>query len=131
MPRRSHPVRGVADGRRTPYVYEATLRLADTTEPTAVGAAVTVALCGSADHEGGCRWPHHNGISPERPVATFRTVFVAPWQEESDVLNRIDQALRFSSDWSVVSAGPRALKDEEQPLAVRLAKTPPPLKDEE
>jgi len=47
--------------------------LAEGTDPAAVGAMVTVALCGHWEHDGPCRWPHHNQIDG----AQFRTVFIA------------------------------------------------------
>src|SRR5688572_4713476 len=39
------------------FTYQATVEL-DEGDVRAIGAAVTVALCGHWEHEGPCRWPH-------------------------------------------------------------------------
>lgn len=114
---------------RHPYVAEATLVLADGTDAAAVGAAVTVALCGHPEHEGGCRWPHNNAALPDERGTAFRTLFVAPPYEEREVRERIDRALRASSLWTLTSIGARALTADEHDLAARLARTPPPSAD--
>jgi hypothetical protein len=110
----------------TPHVHEATLRLEDEADPAAVGAAVTVELCGAWEHEGGCRWPHNNKIWPEEKSATFRTLFVATSSDIHEIHNRIAVALRSSGEWSVISDGPRPLGADDEALATRLARTPLP-----
>jgi len=45
------------------YVLEARLELDDGLDPAAVGAAVTVELCGHWEHAGPCRWPHNSEIA--------------------------------------------------------------------
>ena len=53
------------------FVVDAAVELADRTNPAAVGAAVTTALCGHWEHDGPCRWPHNNAIDAARaPAAT-------------------------------------------------------------
>jgi hypothetical protein len=111
---------------RTPFVFEALLRLNEGTDPGAPGAAVTVELCGQVDHEGGCRWPHNNELCPADDGPNFRTIFIAPAAEEREVRDRIERALRSRSGWSVADCGSRALLPEEQSLAARLANTPLP-----
>jgi hypothetical protein len=112
---------------RSPYVHEARLRLAERADPEAVGAVVTIELCGSIDHEGGCRWPHNSTVVElDGRDAVFRSVFVAPPAEADAVHDRISTALRSSSDWIVVSDGERPLSDDEEVLATRLARTSPP-----
>jgi hypothetical protein len=113
-------------GDRRGFVREASLRLDQGIDPAAVGAAVTVELCGHWEHEGGCRWPHNNEIWPDGKSATFRMLFVAPEAEADAVHARIDKALRASDDWIVLAANPRPLREDERLLAVRLARTPPP-----
>jgi hypothetical protein len=105
---------------RSAYVHTATLQLGAGTDPAAVGAAVTVELCGHWDHEGDCRWPHNNEISVVGTDALFRTVFVAPSSEASEVHERIDNALRTSVDWSVQASGPRPLEPDEEGLLGKL-----------
>jgi hypothetical protein len=111
---------------RSPFVIEAVLRLDAGTDPGAPGAAVTVELCGQADHEGGCRWPHNNELGPVGAGPNFRTLFIAPTVEEHEVRDRIERALRAGSGWSVADCKSRALLPEEQSLAARLANTPLP-----
>ena len=40
-----------------PFTYQATVELL-AGDVRAIGAAVTVALCGHWEHDGPCRWPH-------------------------------------------------------------------------
>jgi hypothetical protein len=103
---------------RTGHVHKATVRLEGGTDPAAVGAAVTVELCGAVDHAGTCRWPHNNGISADGE--RFRTVFVAGGPEVDEVHRRIALALRSATDWSVASDGARELTPDERELAARL-----------
>lgn len=111
---------------RRPFVHEVVLDLAEGTDPVAPGAAVTVALCGHWEHDGGCRWPHNNEIWSDGESTTFRTIFVAPPAEECAVRERIELALRSAAGWSIMASGPRALRASERALAVRLANTPFP-----
>jgi len=52
---------------------EAEVRLDSGTDPAAVGAAVTVELCGHWEHEGPCRWPPAN-VPEYRPGGGFLDV---------------------------------------------------------
>lgn len=105
---------------RHAFVHEAVIELAHSTDPRAVGAAVTVALCGHWDHEGPCRWPHNNELADE----VFRTLFVCGEDEESEVRSRIVSALRGSSEWQVISDRERPVAEEEHPLAQSLLRVP-------
>ena len=107
---------------RERYAHEAELELVAGVDPAAVGAQVTVALCGHWEHEGPCRWPHNNDFAG----GVFRTLFVAPPADEAEVRGRIEDALRGDERWSVVSSGGRPVAVEEQGLAGRLAETPLP-----
>lgn len=101
------------------YVYQAQLQLDEATDPAAVGAAVTVALCGHWDHEPPCRWPHNNELGAS---GDFRTLFVAPLGEEVEVEERIAGALAAGPGWHVLRAGVRAVLPGERALAERLAR---------
>jgi hypothetical protein len=90
---------------REVYAHTATLRLGTGVDPRAVGAAVTVELCGHWEHEGDCRWPHLSEIAPGDPAA-FRTVFVADLDEAGHVRARISSALRAAAGWTVLKDGP-------------------------
>ena len=94
--------------------------LTEGTDPAAVGAMVTVALCGHWEHPGPCRWPHHNQIEG----AQFRTVFIATPEDEAEVRRRIRSALHGQSGWRVLSDGGRTLAANEQEVAARLEHAP-------
>lgn len=101
------------------FVYEAAVELSAASDPRAVGAAVTVALCGHWEHDGPCRWPHNNDLAGR----SFRTLYVCTADEEPEVRARIRTALH-STEWRVTSEGVRAIADEERALAERLIATP-------
>jgi hypothetical protein len=113
------------DPERTPHVHEAVLRLEPGTDPRAVGAAVTVELCGAVDHEGPCRWPNNHDIelADEHGESVFRTLFVAPEADVEKIHERISSALGSTSAWSVVSERRRPLTSDEAVGAVKLART--------
>ena len=102
------------------FVHEASIRLTPGVDPATIGSAVTTELCGSAEHEGDCRWPHNNAIEPHGDTAVFRTLFVAPEAEEREVRTRIRSALRSSEYWFVISDRARPLQSDELPVAKRL-----------
>ena len=102
------------------YVHEATVVLGEGTDPAAVGAAVTVALCGHWDHEGPCRWPHNNQIHDTR----FRTIFIATADDEPEVRRRIRAALHGQPGWRVDSEDAREVARDEEELVAQLARAP-------
>lgn len=106
------------------FVVEAELALSDETDPAAVGAAVTVELCGHWEHEGPCRWPHNSAIDSSREPARFRTLFVANGEDEAAVRARIERALRSRAGWSVVSVRARPVAESERELAAGLLAGP-------
>ena len=107
----------------TPHVHAAVISLFEGTQPEAVGAAVTTALCGAAQHGGPYRWLHNNAVILRDEVAVFRTVFIAPASEEREVRARIRSALRSSNEWDVLSDRSGTLTPQERALAARLART--------
>src|SRR3954470_2566420 len=113
-------------GVRQAYVHEAELVLAEGLDPAAVGAAVTIALCGSCDHEPPCRWPNNHDIDACAVPVVFRTLFVAQPGDEPEIRERIERALNQADEWEVRSVRARPVRSEEQELAARLLKTPPP-----
>ncbi len=106
------------------FVVEAELMLGDGFDPAAVGAAVTVELCGHWEHEGACRWPHNSAIDAERDPARFRTLFVADEADAAGVRDRIETALRSATAWRVVSLSLRPVAEAERALADRLLTGP-------
>jgi pyrimidine deaminase RibD-like protein len=102
------------------YVHQAEVVLAENTDPAAVGAMVTIALCGHWEHEGPCRWPHHNQIDGTR----FRTIFIATPEDEPEVRRRIRTALQGQPGWRVVSDTARMIAANEEEVVGRLARAP-------
>ena len=78
----------------TEYVHEATVDLAEGADPRAVGGAVTVALCGTWDHEPPCRWPHHTDISAAGDRHVVRISFTVEPADEPVVRQKIVAALK-------------------------------------
>jgi hypothetical protein len=117
-----HPVEAHAP-QPTPYVHVAELSLDVGVDPAAVGAAVTVELCGHWQHEAACRWPHNNEVRGEGPVQ-LRVLFLADETDELEVRHRIETALRSAPGWSVLSSGPRSVGPTERTLAARLSRVP-------
>ena len=109
--------------KRVAYVHEAAISLGAGTDPGEVGVAVTIELCGGAEDDGPCPWPHNNAIDPSGDVAAFRTLFIAQESDEEEVRTRIQSALRSSDHWLVRFTRPRPLQLAERALATRLAST--------
>lgn len=107
-------------------VVEARLALEPECDPAAVGAEVTTALCGHWDHEGPCRWPHHNAIEGVAPgPARFRTIAVVDPAEREQVRARIEASLAAFDAALLVTAEERTLDGaDERELAERLAASP-------
>jgi len=105
-------------------VLEARIALEKGIDPAAVGAAVSTELCGHWEHAGPCRWPHNSAIDATLDPARFRTVFVASDADEPVVRRRIEDALRRSDDWRLVTLGSRPVAAGELGLADRLRDGP-------
>ena len=82
---------------------------------------MTAALCGSWDHAPPCHWPHNNQISVGADCSSFRTLFVAAPQDEIEIRERIETALRSSVDWEVISTAPRNPTHSEREIGSRLS----------
>lgn len=106
------------------HVTEAELELDVGLDPAAVGAAVTVELCGHWQHEGPCRWPHNSAIDAVRHPVGFRTLFVADDAEAEAVRLRVEAALRGADAWRVVALRSREIDESERALACRLLSGP-------
>jgi hypothetical protein len=105
-------------------VIEAELELDVGLDPAAVGAAVTVELCGHWEHDGPCRWPHNSAIDAGRHPVGFRTLFVADDAEAEAVRLRVEAVLRGADAWRVVALRSREINESERALAARLLAGP-------
>jgi hypothetical protein len=79
------------------FVQCADILLEPGADPAAPGGAVTLALCGSWDHAGPCRWPHETSAQwagdGDGRRGRLRTVFTADAEDEAHVRALIAQAL--------------------------------------
>jgi hypothetical protein len=116
-----HPTTGNEHSPEGAWVHEAVVELLENADPRAVGAAVTVALCGHWEHEGPCRWPHNNELVEG---GLFRTLFVCEADEEPEVRTLIQGALGGASEWRVVTERARPVAAGERALAERLVRLP-------
>lgn len=72
------------------FVHEVRVVPDPGSDPAAVAAAVTEALCGTAGHEPPCRWPHHTAVVDAGQVTVARTVFRARRKDVAEVRRLID-----------------------------------------
>jgi hypothetical protein len=119
---------------RAAFVHAATLVLGRGGDEGAPGAAVTVALCGSWEHEPPCPLaPHHTAAERTGDEVRLRTVFVVEPALEGLVRERIRTALATGglagpdgrrTTWRLRSSRTADLTDPERDLAGRLARGP-------
>lgn len=115
---------------KQPFVHRAEVILDAGADSAAPGGAVTIALCGSWDHAGACRWPHRSDANWHERRGELRVVFVADIGEETTVRNLIDKALTrgrctvpdgTTSRWTLVASSAGDLTSEERELAMQIA----------
>jgi hypothetical protein len=112
------------------YAHDATVRMDQTDDPNAVGAAVTVALCGHWSHQPPCPLaPHHTGVEREAEKIRVRILFAAEPVQEGEVRRRIDQALangalpaphHGTARWQVLASRAGVVHDSERSHGERL-----------
>lgn len=79
---------------RSAFAHNAIVSMAPDADLRAPGAAVTVALCGSWDHDPPCPLaPHHSRAERIGDVVQIRILFAAEPQREAEVRLRIQAAL--------------------------------------
>jgi hypothetical protein len=106
--------------RREPFAHEAVLIVQPGEDERAPGAAITVELCGSTDHEPPCPLaPHFTGARRVGDELHVRILFSVVPERETEVRDRIVSALR--AKWDVQSARAAAVGQEETEHARRLA----------
>jgi len=110
---------------RRAFAFEARLELEPDVDTRAPGGAVTLALCGAWEHDGPCRWPHHNDLDASGSPARLRTVVVAEDETDTEVVDRIESALRADARWVVSSCARSDIAPGEQALADRLMNPKP------
>jgi hypothetical protein len=112
------------------FVQCAEVLLEPAADPAAPGGAVTLALCGSWDHAGVCRWPHQTLVTWDERRGRVRVVFVASAEDEPHVRTLIDQALTGGgcvgpdgkrSRWTTTEHRLGDLSESEEALGARIA----------
>jgi hypothetical protein len=113
---------------RDAFAHDAVLELADGADDRAPGGAVTMALCGTLDHEPPCPVaPHHTTIAGDGRRRRVRVLFAT--DDEPVVRRTIHAALGVGeftgpdgsvSRWVLCSSAPGAVTDEERAYAARL-----------
>lgn len=112
------------------FVQCADVQLEPGADPAAPGGAVTLALCGSWDHAGACRWPHQTSAAWDERPGKVRVVFVADAEEENQVRALIERALASGecvgpdgklSRWAALEHGAGILSESEEVLGARIA----------
>ena len=79
---------------RQVYVHDAWVWMRSVEGADAIGAAITVALCGDWQHEPPCPLaPHHTKTERTGDEARVSTLFATEPSLESEVRSRIDEAL--------------------------------------
>ena len=116
---------------RERFAHDALLSMEPGADDRAPGGAITVALCGSREHEPPCPLaPHHTRAERSGDEVRLRVLFAAEPDEEARVRAVIDDALAAgtgaSSDggtisWRLVGTWASEVRPEEQEHAGRLA----------
>jgi hypothetical protein len=102
------------------HVLQADITFSSGADTRAPGGAVTVALCGSWEHDGSCRWPHHTAVDPSATPSPVRVVYVVDDDEVEQVRSLIEVALASGDSWDTVAVRESTLTAEESALAQRL-----------
>lgn len=69
------------------------VRLDAGSDPRALGGAVTVALCGTWEHEGDCHWPHRTDTVTRGGAVVVDVQVSCPSADETEVRRRVAAAL--------------------------------------
>ncbi|GLW34385.1 hypothetical protein [Actinoplanes regularis] len=108
---------------RQVYVHHATLVLEPGADPRAPGGAITVALCGSWEHEPPCPLAaHHTAAEPDGSLLRLRILFATAPDRVDEVRGRIDAAL-CAGPWQLIESGCARIAPEERPHARRLLRS--------
>ena len=120
-----------------------TVELAAGAELSAIGAALTVELCGHWEHPPPCRWPHHTESRMWQPssdrVGQARTVFAARWDHIPELRQRMIARVRTGrldhdgevSRWRLLDSSADEPTASERDLGERLFSASPSISDDE
>ncbi len=108
------------------YAHDALVKMNPRDDPDAIGAAVTVALCGDWKHEPPCPLaPHHTRTERSGDDVQVRTLFAAEPSLEGEVRERIDHALRSggTATWRVLTSAQGVVEESERDHGERLIRS--------
>jgi hypothetical protein len=115
---------------RKAFAHDAVLQSEPGLDHRAPGGAVTLALCGSLDHEPPCPLAaHHTTVEADGAELRVRILFATEVDDEERVRALMDGALASGewtypdgvvSRWALVSSGPSAVREDESEHADRL-----------
>jgi hypothetical protein len=113
------------------FAHDAVLAMASDEDLRAPGGAITLALCGSWEHDPPCPLaPHHTAAERDGDLVRLRVLFAAEPTDEPEVRRRITEALTpghlvtpggDAARWRVVSEGPGPVRPDEAEHGRRLA----------
>jgi hypothetical protein len=119
---------------RTAYGHAAEVAIDGDGDHRAPGAAITLALCGSWDHDGWCPLaPHHTGTRGAGGRTHLDILFATEPAREAEVRDHIAAALGAgeltvpdgsTTRWRLVAEHPRAVRPDESDHAARLVANP-------
>ncbi len=115
---------------RSAFAHEAVVEMRGHGDPGALGAAITVAVCGHWEHEPPCPLaPHHTRTRRRGDAVLVRTLIVTELDREGEVRDRITGALAAGrltdpqgqeQRWALRSERPAAVQGDEREHARRL-----------
>ena len=118
---------------REPFAHDAVLSMDPGADDRAPGGAITVALCGSWEHDPPCPLaPHHTGRERMGDRLRLRVLFAAEADDEHRVRATIERALAEGTDasppggtttWRVVRTAASEVGPEEREHAERLVRS--------
>jgi hypothetical protein len=122
--------RGHTGRMRQAYAHDAVIGMAPGGDIRAPGGAITVALCGSLEHEPPCPLAaHHTRAERAGDEVRLRVLFAAEPDDAADVRLGIDRALSAGSfagpdgvvtEWRLLDSGPAGVTAGERDHAQRL-----------
>jgi hypothetical protein len=116
---------------RQAFAHEASLRMARGVDTAAPGAAITVELCGSLDHESPCPVANHHTAAVRRDEEVLlRVLFAAEPEREREAREAILRALEAGSfegphgraEWQLEFSGSSSIAPDELDHAERLTR---------
>ena len=116
---------------RDVFAHDAVVRMPAEEDLRGPGGAITLALCGSWEHDPPCPLaPHHTDAQRDGDVVRLRVLFAAEPEDEPEVRRRIGEALAGGqvaapdatvSSWQLLTSEPSSVLPDELDHGRRLA----------